>query len=108
MSILQDILATGLVDPVDMACVLGATHRSVNRWQAEGNGPTRREHIERMLELKAVLDLAVKVMPAPSAAIWLRAPVPALDYGKPLALISDGEFRRVIDGLNALAEGAGR
>lgn len=101
-------MQTGLVDPADVARTLGTTPRSVERWQHDGHGPHRREAIERMLELRAVLDLAAKVMPAPSAAIWLRAPVPELNYDKPLDLIRDGEFRRVIDCLTALAEGVCR
>ena len=106
MSALQDILQTGLVDTADVAKALGTTTRSVTRWQHDGAGPHRREVIERMLELKAVLNLSLQVMPATSAATWLRAPIPALDYDKPLDLIRDGEFRRVITGLTALAEGA--
>jgi putative toxin-antitoxin system antitoxin component (TIGR02293 family) len=105
MSALQDILKTRLVDTADVARALDTTPRSVARWQHDGHGPHREKNIWRMLELKAVLDLAVQVMPAESAALWLRSPVPELGYNKPLDLIRDGEFRRVIDALTALAEG---
>jgi putative toxin-antitoxin system antitoxin component (TIGR02293 family) len=106
MTALQDILKTGLVDTADVARTLGTTPRSVARWQHDHTDPGRREHLDRLLELKAVTDLAVQVMPGPSAATWLRAPVPALGYDKPLELVRDGEFRRVIASLTALAEGA--
>jgi putative toxin-antitoxin system antitoxin component (TIGR02293 family) len=105
MTALRDILKTGLVDSVDIARLLGTTNRSVARWQHDHVDPSRREHLDRLLELKAATDLALQVMPAASAAMWLRAPIPALDYDKPLDLIRDGEFRRVIAGLAALAEG---
>ena len=104
MTALQDILETGLVTPATVAHILGTTPRSVTRWNHDAAGPHRREVIERMLELKAVLELAQKVMKPAWASTWLYGPVPALDYNKPLNLIRDGEYRRVIAALNALAE----
>jgi uncharacterized protein (DUF2384 family) len=104
MTEIQDILQTDLVDAVDIARVLDTTPRSVTRWQHGGARP-RRDAVDRLLELKAVLDLAQKVMPPESARLWLRSPIPALDYAKPLDLVRNGEFRRVINGLIALAEG---
>jgi len=103
MSALQDILKTGTVDNADIARVLGTTPRSVERWRQAGTDPSRRDWLDRLLELRAVIDLALQV--TESAATWLRSPVPALDYDKPLDLIRDGEFRRVIAGLTGLAEG---
>jgi uncharacterized protein (DUF2384 family) len=104
MTEIQDILRTELVDAVDIARVLDTTPRSVTRWQQGGSKP-RRDSVDRLLELKAVLDLAQKVMPPESARLWLRSPIPALDYAKPLDLVQNGEFRRVITSLMALAEG---
>ena len=105
MSALQDILNTGTVDNADIARILGTTPRSVARWRHGGTDPSRHDWLDRLLELRAITDLAVRVMRASSAALWLRGPVPALDYGKPLDLIRDGEFRRVAAALAALAEG---
>jgi uncharacterized protein (DUF2384 family) len=104
MTEIQDILRTDLVDAVDIARVLDTTPRSVTRWQQGGSKP-RRDSVDRLLELKAVLDLAQRVMPPESARLWLRSPIPALDYAKPLDLVRNGEFRRVITSLMALAEG---
>ena len=104
MTEIQDILRTELVDAVDIARVLDTTPRSVTRWQQGGSKP-RRDAVDRLLELKAVLDLAQQVMAPESARLWLRSPIPALDYAKPLDLVRNGEFRRVITSLMALAEG---
>lgn len=41
-------------------------------------------------------------VPAEPRALWLRSPMPTLGYDKPLELIRDGEFRRVIQALEAL------
>jgi hypothetical protein len=60
--------------------------------------------LDRLLELKAVTDLALRVYEPNAASLWLRSPVPALAYDKPLELIRDGEFKRVIRALETLAE----
>jgi putative toxin-antitoxin system antitoxin component (TIGR02293 family) len=104
MNVVQDILQTDLVDSVDIAHVLGTTARSVTRWQ-QGEVSPRRDAVDRLLELKAVLDLAGEVMRPESAKLWLRSPVPALGYERPLDLVQSGQFRRVVASLTALAEG---
>lgn len=38
------------------------------------------------------------------ARLWLRSPVPALGYQKPLGLLKKGDWQVVIDQLLALAE----
>jgi hypothetical protein len=106
MSALQDTLKAGTVDAADVAYVLATTPRSVARWQHDGTDPGRRKLLDRLLELKAVTDLALQVLPAGSAWTWLHSPIPALGYEKPLELIRYGEFRRVVGSLTALAEGA--
>lgn len=100
----QRVLHTGIVDATDVAAVAGTTPRSVLRWQAATAEP-RRDAEARMLELAAVLDLAGRIMPRDSARLWMRSPVPDLDWQRPLELIAAGRFREVIDSLDALAEG---
>lgn len=39
------------------------------------------------------------------ARFWMRAPNRDLNYKKPLDLVADGQYERVIDLLLALAEG---
>lgn len=104
MTVVADILNTDLVDAVDIAKVAHTTPRSVGRWRREDVSP-RRESEERLLELKTVLDLAQRFLHEDSARRWLRTPVPDLDYEKPLDLIAQGEWRRVVDTLLAFAEG---
>lgn len=102
--ILDEVLADDVIDAADVARVLGATSRSVARWQAAEVSP-RRESEERLLELKAVLDLARDVMRPESARLWFRSPSRQLGYDKPLDLIASGDYRKVIAALLALAEG---
>lgn len=100
----SDVFADDIVDTLDVARILGTTSRSVTRWRS-GDAAPRRENEERLLELDAVLDLVRQVFPSGSARRWMRTPVPALDYDKPLDLIARGEWRRVVDVLLATAEG---
>ena len=58
-----------------------------------------------MLELRAVVDLARRVMRDEAARLWMRSPNPDLAYEKPLDLVANGDYQRVIDALLALAEG---
>lgn len=102
--LLDDLLEGEIVDAADVARVAGASPRSVTRWQNAGSAP-RRESEERLLELKAVVDLLRTVLREPSARLWIRSPNPELGYEKPLDLIERGEYRRVIGAILALAEG---
>ena len=104
MTVVSDILSSEIVDTGDVARVAHSSVRSVIRWQSPEVAP-RRETEERLLELKAVLDLARRALGDESARRWLRSPVPALDYEKPLELVADGHWRDVVDVLLAFAEG---
>jgi putative toxin-antitoxin system antitoxin component (TIGR02293 family) len=102
--VLDRLLEADVVDGADVARVLGTSPRSVTRWQAARTVP-RRASEERLLELKAVVDLLRGVLREEPARLWLRSPNPDLGYEKPLDVIARGEYRRVIDSIMALAEG---
>lgn len=102
---LLDHLSEGeVVDTADLARVSATNPRSVARWKAQESAP-RREAEERLLELRAVVDLARRVMTDEAARFWMRSPNPDLEYDKPLDLIAGGNYQRVIDLLLAVAEG---
>jgi hypothetical protein len=102
-ALVDDLLLDDIVDTPDVAKVTGATQRSVTRW-LEGASP-RRPAEERLLELKAVVDLLRRVLREDPAHLWMRSPNPDLDYEKPLDLIERGDYRRVIGAILAMAEG---
>lgn len=99
-----ELLSGRVVDASDVAAVTGSTARSVTRWGAAEASP-RRESEERLLELKAVLDALDEALSGEPARIWLRSPNPSLDWRKPLDLVAQGEYRRVIGAALALADG---
>ena len=105
LATLLDHLSEGaVVDTADLARVSDTNPRSVARWRAEESMP-RREAEERLLELRAVVDLARRVMRDDAARFWMRSPNPDLGYEKPLDLVALGQYQRVVDLLLALAEG---
>jgi uncharacterized protein (DUF2384 family) len=58
-----------------------------------------------LLELKAVVDQLRRVLRDEPARLWLRSPNPSLDWRKPLDLVTESEYRRVIGAALAMAEG---
>ncbi|NOX30760.1 MAG: DUF2384 domain-containing protein [Actinobacteria bacterium] len=105
LAVLLDRLCEGdVVDTADLARVSETNPRSVARWRSQESAP-RREAEERLLELRAVVELARSVMRDDAARFWMRSPNRDLGYDKPLDLIAAGQYRRVIDLLLALAEG---
>lgn len=103
-SLLDHLSEGDVVDTADLARVSDTNPRSVARWKAEAATP-RREAEERLLELRAVVDLARRVMRDDAARFWMRSPNPDLGYEKPLDLIAAGHYQRVVDLLLGLAEG---
>lgn len=103
-SLLDHLYEGDVVDTADLARVSDTNPRSVARWKA-GAATPRRDAEERLLELRAVVDLARRVMRDDAARFWMRSPNPDLGYEKPLDLIAAGRYQRVVDLLLALAEG---
>jgi len=103
-SIIDGLLRDSVLDGYDLAKVLGTSRRSVARWQTTRSTP-RRVYEQRLLELQAVADLLRRVLQEESARLWLRSPNAELGYEKPLEVIAEGHYRRVIGVILAMAEG---
>jgi putative toxin-antitoxin system antitoxin component (TIGR02293 family) len=92
------------LDRRDLARVLETNPRTVSRWLNQETAP-RPDARERLLELIAVLErLSATLRPA-AAHDWLFTPNPSLEHHKPVDLLREGEFRRVLGAIDALAEG---
>jgi len=64
------LLTDEIVDAPDVARVAGATPRTVSRW-LEG-APPRRPAEDRLLELKAVVDLLRRGLRQEPGRLWIR------------------------------------
>ena len=102
-SLLDHVCAGGVLNIGDLAQVTRTTRRNVVRWRYRG-ATVRRDVEERLLELRAVVDLARQAMPDRQARIWLRSRQPDLDGQRPLDLVSEGTAYLVIDALTAIVE----
>jgi putative toxin-antitoxin system antitoxin component (TIGR02293 family) len=91
------------LDRADIARVLEANPRTVARW-IQGTEP-RPDARERLLELIAVLERLSGVLKPAAAHDWLFTPNPSLDHHKPVDLLREREYRRVLGAIDALAEG---
>lgn len=105
-SLLDHLYEGDVVDTADLARVSDTNPRSVARWKAEAATP-RRDAEERLLELRAVVDLARRVMRDDAARFWMRSPNPDLGYEKPLDVIAAGQYQRVVAELTRQAERQG-
>lgn len=92
------------LDNSDLARVLETNPRTVSRWLKDQASP-RHDARERLLEVVAVLERLSTTLTAEAAHDWLFTPNPTFDYHKPVDLLRNGEFRRVLGAIDALAEG---
>ncbi len=92
------------LDQADLARVLDTNPRTVARWLQKQASP-RPDSRERVLELLAVLEQLSGVLQPQAAHDWLFSPNPMLDHYKPVDLLREGEYRRVLGAIDAIAEG---
>ena len=104
-SLLDDVCAGEVLTVADLAQVTRTSRSEVLRWRQRSE-TVRRDVERRLLELRAVVDLARQAMPDRRARTWLRSPQPELEGQRPLDAISEGGAYLVIDLLGALVEAA--
>src|SRR5437660_1702921 len=79
----------------DVAQLVGTNPRTVARWLAEESEP-RTDARRRLLEVLAVLEYLSGVLQPQAAHDWLFSPNLALGQRKPVELLAEGDFRRVL------------
>jgi putative toxin-antitoxin system antitoxin component (TIGR02293 family) len=92
------------LDQADIARVIEANPRTVARW-FHGETTPHPDTRELLLELIAVLEHLSGVLKPAAAHDWLFTPNPLLDHHKPVELLREREYRRVLGAIDALAEG---
>lgn len=80
----------------DIARATGAKPATVRSWLAGTHGPAG-ERAERLLELTAIVEHLLEVFKPEYVALWLRTPIPALGYEKPLDVILASNYMRVAE-----------
>jgi len=93
------------LDQGDIAYLVGANPRTVARWLAEDGSAPRTDVRRRALEVIAVLEQLSGVLTSQAGHDWLFSPNPALGHEKPIDLLADGQWRKVLGMISAMGEG---
>ena len=101
---LGEVMEAAEIDTTGVARILSKDAKTVRRWLASKAAP-RWDAKETVLALNVVLERLAEVGEAGSAEEWLFTPVPALSNRRPVDLIRDGQFREVLDLIDAIGEG---
>ena len=91
-------------DQADLARVLNTNPRTVARWTTGESAP-RPDARLRLLEVLAVLEQLSSVLKADAAHDWLFSPNPLLEHHKPVEVLAEGDFRRVLAAIEVMADG---
>jgi transcriptional regulator with XRE-family HTH domain len=88
----------------ELAAIAGTSTRSVARYLAGEVIPHRLTR-QRLLELAYVAEQLTTVLRPDAANLWLHSPNRLLDHDTPAAKIQQGDYRRVLALIEALADG---
>ena len=88
----------------DIARAVGTSPRSISRW-AHGEADPRSRPRDRLLEITAVVTELSRVLQSDAAHVWLFTPNPFLEFDRPIDLVSQGQYRRVLAAIEALSDG---
>jgi len=101
---LSEVMEEASIDTTGVARILSKDTKTVRRWLTSKTDP-RWEVKETVLALNVVLERLAGVVEPGSAEDWLFTPVPALENHRPVDLIREGDYRKVLDLIDAIGEG---
>jgi uncharacterized protein (DUF2384 family) len=84
--------------------IVDASARSVARWSM-GEVVPQRLNKQRLLELAYVAQAVTEILPAEDANLWMFTPNRLLNHNSPADSIHAGEYRSVLNLIEAIAEG---
>lgn len=88
----------------ELGGIVDASPRSVARWVSGAVVPQKLNKT-RLLELAYVAEALAEVLPRSHANVWMFSPNRMLDHKRPADLVHDGEFKKVLDAIEAIADG---
>ncbi len=84
--------------------IVDASGRSVARW-ANGEVVPQRLNKQRLIELAYVAEAVTQVIPHEDANLWMFTPNRLLGHDRPADRIRKGDFKSVLDLIEAIADG---
>ena len=100
---------TGLISGLgltqeEIGRIVDASPRSVSRWSS-GEVVPQKLNKQRLVELAYVADAVTAILPREEANLWMFTPNRLLGHDSPAQRIHDGNYRDVLDLIEALASG---
>lgn len=99
-----ELIATLQLTQGEVGQIVDASGRSVARW-ANGEVVPQRLNKQRLIELAYVADAVADVIPADQINLWMFTPNRMLDHDTPATRVHDGDYKSVLDLIEAIADG---
>lgn len=100
----NELISTLHLTQDEVGKIVDASGRSVRRW-VNGDVVTQRLNKQRLIELAYVADVVAEVIPIDQVNIWLFSPQRLLQHDTPADRIRNGDYKSVLDLIEALADG---
>lgn len=84
--------------------IVDASGRSVARW-ASGEVVPQRLNKQRLIELAYVAEAVAHVIPDDAANLWMFTPNRLLNHDTPADRVRHGDYKTVLDLIEAIADG---
>ena len=99
-----ELTASAALSYEDIGRIVDASARSVARWQS-GEVVPQRLNKQRLIELAYVAQALQEVLGPEDANLWIFSPNRALQHDTPADRIRSGEYKLVLDLVEAIADG---
>ena len=103
MRVVEKVTNSGITQ-AELAKAVGAGSRSVQNWASGQNAPRGRS-AERLLDLHSIVDLLGDSYTPEGIDIWLHSRNRNLDMRRPIDLLTEGHFDRVLEEAKWVAGG---
>lgn len=101
--LVEDLRGASLTNP-ELAEITGVKTRQVQHWVSGAHRP-QGEAKDRLLELHYIVERLMEVYTPEGVDIWIHARNKELGGVKPIDLLVNGEFERVLAAIERLASG---
>lgn len=99
-----DLISTLGLTQDEIGEIVDASARSVSRW-SNGEVVPQRLNKQRLIELAYVAEAVTQVLPREHANLWMFTPNRMLGHETPAGRIRAGQYKDVLDLIEALADG---
>jgi DNA-binding transcriptional regulator YiaG len=103
MRVVEKVTHSGITQ-AELAKAVGTGSRSVQNW-ANGHNAPRGRSAEKLLDVHAIIDILSDSYTPEGIDIWFHSRNRNLDMRRPIDLLTEGDFDRVLDEAKWVAGG---